>query len=56
MDFKDDAQLDSSQVESGGRVDPDGFTHGTSAQRVKWFTTGYRSGDPNMCDTFAGSI
>ena len=28
----------------------------TSAQRVKWFTTGYESGSPAKCDTFAGSI
>ena len=37
----------------GGAVDPGSFTHGTSAQRQKWFTTGYKSGDPNQCDTFA---
>jgi predicted metalloprotease len=36
-----------------GRVDQNSFTHGTSAQRQKWFTTGYRTGDPNQCDTFA---
>ncbi|RBY79841.1 hypothetical protein DQ238_09410 [Geodermatophilus sp. TF02-6] len=37
----------------GGTVDQNSFTHGTSAQRQKWFTTGYQTGDPNQCDTFA---
>jgi predicted metalloprotease len=44
------------QQRSQGRVNPDGFTHGTSAQREKWFTTGYQTGDPNRCDTFSGGI
>jgi len=35
-----------------GRVMPDKFTHGTSAQRVSWFTRGFDSGDPNACNTF----
>jgi predicted metalloprotease len=36
-----------------GRIDQDAFTHGSSEQRQKWFTTGYESGDPRQCDTFA---
>jgi predicted metalloprotease len=40
------------QQSSGGGVDPDSFTHGTSEQRVHWFTTGYQSGKPGDCDTF----
>ena len=35
-----------------GTVVPDAFTHGTSAQRVRWFTRGFESGDPNQCETF----
>jgi uncharacterized protein len=37
----------------GGSVDTGAFTHGSSAQREKWLTTGYRTGDPQACDTFA---
>jgi hypothetical protein len=40
------------QASSGGGVHPDSFTHGTSAQRVRWFTNGYQSGNPKDCDTF----
>ena len=40
------------QRESTGRVVPDSFTHGSSAQRVKWFRTGFESGDVAACDTF----
>ncbi|MBT2226224.1 neutral zinc metallopeptidase [Nonomuraea sp. NEAU-A123] len=47
---------DNIQKHTQGRIDPDSFTHGTSAQRVKWFSTGYKSGDPEQCDTFSGSI
>jgi hypothetical protein len=35
-----------------GYVVPDAFTHGTSEQRVRWFTKGYQTGDPNQGDTF----
>lgn len=37
---------------STGRVFPDTFTHGTSEQRVTWFTRGFDSGDPQACNTF----
>jgi predicted metalloprotease len=40
------------QRESGRGVVPDSFTHGSSAQRVKWFKRGFESGDINSCDTF----
>jgi predicted metalloprotease len=40
------------QRESTGRVVPDSFTHGTSAQRVKWFRIGFETGDVAQCDTF----
>jgi uncharacterized protein len=41
------------QEQATGRVDPESFTHGTSEQRMKWFRTGYQSGEPDSCDTFA---
>ncbi len=36
-----------------GRIVPDAFTHGTAAQRARWFRTGLKSGDPRTCNTFA---
>ena len=41
------------QKQTRGYVVPEGFTHGSSAQRVKWFRTGLDSGDLRQCDTFA---
>ena len=40
------------QRQSGGRVVPDAFTHGTSAQRVAWFRRGFETGDVSQGDTF----
>jgi predicted metalloprotease len=47
---------DTLQERFQGQVNPDSFTHGTSAQRQKWFQTGYRTGDLEQCDTFQGSV
>ena len=40
------------QQQSRGRVSPESFTHGSSAQRVRWFRTGLDAGDLNQCNTF----
>ncbi len=41
------------QRRAGGSINPDSFTHGTSAQRSKWFELGFREGNPGACDTFS---
>ena len=43
---------DKLQREAGQKVRPDGFTHGSSEQRVSWFKRGFVSGDLRQCDTF----
>jgi predicted metalloprotease len=43
------------QKQTQGHVVPDAFTHGSSAQRVRWFKRGLESGNPNHCDTFAAT-
>lgn len=43
---------DTLQKRAGGAVRPESFTHGTSKQRVEWFSRGFQSGDPAVCDTF----
>ena len=40
------------QKNQRGYVTPETFTHGTSAQRVRWFKQGYASGNPDQCNTF----
>ena len=47
---------DTLQKETQGRVVPDSFTHGTSAQRMAWLRKGMDTGDPKQCDTFSGAL
>lgn len=43
------------QKQARGYVSPESFTHGTSEQRMRWFSTGMKTGDPAQCDTFKAS-
>ena len=43
------------QQKSGQGVDPEGWTHGSSEQRMAWFTRGYEEGTLEACDTFSAS-
>jgi uncharacterized protein len=43
------------QRQSGGVVNPDSFTHGSSEQRVRWFRTGLETGDVEACNTFGAA-
>jgi len=43
---------DKLQLQAGGDICPDSFTHGSSEQRVRWFKRGIDSGDMKNCDTF----
>ncbi|MDN5747586.1 MAG: neutral zinc metallopeptidase [Pseudonocardia sp.] len=40
----------------GGQVDESRFSHGSSAQRERWYSIGYDTGDPSRCDTFARGV
>jgi predicted metalloprotease len=44
---------DAIQEQTSGRVDPESWTHGSSAQRVEWFQRGFQTGDPQQCTTFS---
>lgn len=44
---------DTIQKQTQGHVRPESFTHGTAAQRVRWFKRGLQTGDINSCDTFS---
>ncbi|MGB8022400.1 MAG: neutral zinc metallopeptidase [Candidatus Nanopelagicales bacterium] len=44
------------QEQSGMSVDPESWTHGSSAQRRQWYMVGFNSADPNRCDTFGGAL
>lgn len=47
---------DTLQKQTQGRIVPDSFTHGSSAQRMTWLRRGLETGDPAQCDTFSGAI
>lgn len=43
------------QQQVTGHTNPESWTHGSAAQRQKWFTVGYQTGDPNKCNTFTST-
>ncbi len=47
---------DTLQRQGQGEVVPDSFTHGSAEQRVRWFRTGFETGDYRRCDTFSAEV
>jgi predicted metalloprotease len=47
---------DAIQLKARGRIVPDDFTHGTSAQRKRWFKLGFDTGDLSLGDTFSETV
>jgi predicted metalloprotease len=44
------------QVATTGRIDPETWTHGSSEQRISWFSRGFETGDPGACDSFSAAL
>jgi uncharacterized protein len=44
------------QRDTTGEINPETWTHGSSEQRVEWFSRGFEQGDPGACDTFTGDV